>query len=497
MSLKIAVRKKRGSPARRPAGFSLAARLTFWYALSAFSLVLLATGLLYLVLVTNLDRVDDQFLHNEVHLIRTVLREQPASTDTLREEVESSESDVYVRVLDADGTILAESREMGQTVDPASFPSPTAADQPLNKGQNVRAASGRMFRVLSAQVSAAMGNTVQVAVDRTDEAEILATYRGYMWITLGVALVACSLAGYRIARRGIRPVEEITSLARRIRSTTLDSRLESANLPSELAALADTFNEMLDRLEESFARLSQFSDDIAHELRTPVNNLRGVADVALNKQRSDEEYREALSSCLEEGLRLSRMVDGLLLLARTENPQTHVAREPVDVAHEIESLGEYYEVSAAEAGVELAVEASRPLSAMLNRPLFQRALGNLVENALAHTPRGGSVRISAAGCNGSLRVQVADTGCGISPDHLAHIFDRFYRVDRARSTNSGGVGLGLSIVKSIAALHGGGIEVASELGKGTTITLVFPTAAPPMSENSGAAGQAETPLAAS
>src|SRR5262249_33654414 len=149
--------------------------------------------------------------------------------------------------------------------------------------------------------------------------------------------------------------EEITDTARRIRSTTLDKRLAASDLPAELAALADTFNEMLDRLEESFARLSQFSDDIAHELRTPVNNLRGEAEVALSKPRTVEEYRDTLGSCLEESGRLTRMIDGLLLLARTENHNTHVVRDAVDVGHELAALGEYYELSAAEAGIDLTI----------------------------------------------------------------------------------------------------------------------------------------------
>ncbi len=479
MSLKIAARAKRAGAGAVPSRFSLAARLTVWYASTAFLLVLLATGIMYWVLVTNLDRVDDQFLHNEIRLIRTLLHDRPENAETLKNEVET-ESEVYVRLLDADGRLMAEAPEMDQAVAPRDFPPPIAADEPLTKGADFRASGGRIFRILSARALAAGGagsHIVQVAVDRTHEAEILATYRTYLWITLAVALLACSVGGHRIARRGIRPVEEISATVRRIRSTTLDARLASANLPAELADLADTFNDMLDRLEESFARLSQFSDDIAHELRTPVNNLRGEAEVSLSKPRTVDEYRESLGSCLEESQRLSRIIDGLLLLARTENPQTHVTRERIDVAREILALRDYYELPAAEAGIRLTAEAAETIATSVNRPLFQRALGNLVENALAHTPRGGEVAITAVQQNGSLRVQVSDTGCGIPEEHVSHIFDRFYRVDRARSANSGGTGLGLAIVKSITSLHGGQIELISQPGVGTTIVLVFPNPA--------------------
>ncbi len=479
MSLKIAARSKRSPGGAAPSRWSLAARLTIWYAGSAFALVLFATGVLYWALVANLDRVDDQFLHNEIHLMRTLLRE-PENVNALKQEVEL-ESEVYVRLLDGDGRMMVEAPGMGRTVTPRDFPQPTEIDEALNRGVDFHSPDDRIFRILAARVAAAGSSTayiVQVAVDRTHEVETLAGYRTYLWFTLCFALVMSSLGGYQIARRGIRPVEEITEMARRIRSTTLDKRLASAGLPTELAALADTFNEMLDRLEESFGRLSQFSDDIAHELRTPVNNLRGEAEVALSKPRTVEEYRDSLGSCLEECMRLTRMIDGLLLLARSEDPQTQVIRDRIDVGRELATLREYYEIPAAEAGIDFEVQSPDEMIVYVNRSLFQRAIGNLVENALAHTERGGAVAVAAARQNGNLRVEISDTGCGIDQQHVPRVFDRFYRVDRARSTNSGGVGLGLAIVKTIAALHGGNVELTSELGRGTKVVLTFPCQAP-------------------
>ena len=249
-----------------------------------------------------------------------------------------------------------------------------------------------------------------------------------------------------------------------------------AGLPAELLALADTFNEMLDRLEESFGRLARFSTDIAHELRTPVNNLRGEVEVALGKPRGPEEYRDVLGSCLEECGRLARLIDSLLFLARAESPQAPVAREPLDVGRELATIRAFYEAAAAEAGVTLAVAAPDGVVAALDRTLFQRAVGNLVANALAHTPAGGSVTLRAAADGDRLRVEVADTGSGIAPEHLPHVFDRFYRADPARATADGRVGLGLAIVKSIAELHGGTAAVVSTPGQGTRVTLRFPAA---------------------
>jgi two-component system heavy metal sensor histidine kinase CusS len=245
-------------------------------------------------------------------------------------------------------------------------------------------------------------------------------------------------------------------------------------LPAELSVLAGTFNEMLDRLQESFDRLARFSADIAHELRNPVNNLRGEAEVALGKPRSPEEYREVLGSCLEECGRLSHMIDNLLFLARAEHPQTQIAKESLNVAQELRTVRDFYEAAAAEGGVSLAVSVDGQLITNLDRTLFQRALANLVANALAHTPSGGTVLLSACRCDGTVRVDVTDTGAGIAQEHVAHVFDRFYRADPARSNVAGRVGLGLAIVKTIASLHGGSAEITSQVGRGTTVSLIFP-----------------------
>jgi two-component system heavy metal sensor histidine kinase CusS len=207
--------------------------------------------------------------------------------------------------------------------------------------------------------------------------------------------------------------------------------------------------------------------------------------VALGKSRSAEEYREVLGSCLEECARLSRIIDSLLFLARAESPDTQIMRSPLDVGRELAAIRDFYEAAAAEAGVTLRLVCSDGLIANLDRTLFQRALSNLVANALAHTPAGGAVTVAADREDGMVRVQVADTGCGIPEAHLPHVFDRFYRVDDARSASTGGVGLGLAIVKTIAGLHHGSATIKSEVGKGTHVTFAFPC------EGSADAGKGE------
>jgi two-component system heavy metal sensor histidine kinase CusS len=291
------------------------------------------------------------------------------------------------------------------------------------------------------------------------------------------SFVILPVVGYQIARHGIRPVEQMTNTARHISSTNLHERILPDGYPVELASLADTFNQMLDRLEESFGRISRFSADIAHDLRTPVNNIRGEAEVALARARSADEYRDVIGSCLEEAVRLSDLIGDLLFLARAESPLTHLHRETVNVAELLSGVREYYEASATDSGVSLTTMVDpKPVMAELDRTLVQRAVGNLVSNALAHTPPGGAVVLGTNADFSTIRIHVSDTGVGIPAEALPKVFDRFFRVDSSRSQGSGGTGLGLSIVQSIAQLHGGNVEISSQPGQGTRVTLRMPVA---------------------
>jgi two-component system heavy metal sensor histidine kinase CusS len=468
---------------RAAAAWSLAARLTAWYAGSAFVLILAATGFLYWVLVTNLEREDDQFLLDKVRFLRELLAEKGEKDPAFVQEAEwesgaNQHVQYYLRILDEQGRSIIETPHMSSLLPPDSFPEAGSQELEPGSGSELVSSSGTSYRVLAAKaVSGPAGGTrrvIQVALDRTQEEALLTGYRRSLWLVLAMALLACAVAGYQIANRGFRPVREMAHTVRRIRSSTLHERIETPGLPAELLLLAGQFNEMMDRLQEAFQRLSQFSANIAHELRTPVNNLRGQTEVALAKSRSPEEYREVLGSCLEECGRLSNLIDSLLFLARADSTKTPIARERVDVWRELETVREFYEPSAAEAGVVLVVSCRPGLSTELDRTLFQRAIANLVANALAHTTAGGSIHLAATEEPGGIRVVISDSGEGIPPEHLPHVFDRFYRVDTARTTVSGRVGLGLAIVKSIATLHGATVDIASELGEGTQVTIVFP-----------------------
>jgi two-component system heavy metal sensor histidine kinase CusS len=471
------------NPARDAARWSLAARLTAWYTAASFLLVLGAVAFLYWALLSSLEREDDEALAEKIDGIRQLLRERADATDVLRREVAREGrrrqlGQVYVRILNGSGKLVVETPGMREQLALDVFPAPTASDQPL-RGREVQAADNRTLRI--AAVLAPPGSAgqppgvIQVAMDRTFEEEIMERYRSYLAFTLLASLILCSLVSYWLVRRGLRPLRELASTAEGIRSSTLHERVSTGRLPADLAKLAQTFNAMLDRLQESFTRLAQFSADIAHELRTPLSNLRSEAEVALSQPRSAEEYARVLGSCLEEGVRLSGLVDTLLFLARAEQPQAQIQRGQLDLTAELKLVRDFFEAPASDSGVRLEVDAQAPVWIQADRSLIQRALSNLVANALTYTPRGGVIRLLASSDSRTARVSVTDTGAGIDPEHLPHIFDRFYRVDAARADGSSHVGLGLAIVASIVRLHGGQVCVESELGRGTRITLTIPT----------------------
>jgi two-component system heavy metal sensor histidine kinase CusS len=464
-------------------GWSLAGRLTAWYTLAALLLICCTAAILYWALISNMSRENDLFLADKVHVLRAILRDRPNDYSALQEEVELESAArryerFYVRLIDESGRERLSTPGMDGFLAPRLFPPAISANaEPGGHGSAIRSPNGSELFAVAAR--AAIGHSdrswvAQIAVDQGRDQTLLTAYRKWLWLVLAAAVAICPLIAYRIATQGIRPVQEITNTAEHTGSQNLKTRIDPAGYPVELAALAQKFNAMLDRIEEAFGRLSRFSADIAHELRTPVNNIRGEAEVSLRMGRSPDEYRDALGSCLEESTRLSELIESLLFLARAESPGRHLVREPVKVVKELEAVRDYYEPVATESGIALSVKTRGEIEADLDRVLFQRAIANLVENAVSHTPAGGNITLAAHADDGLVCIDISDTGEGIPPQHLPHVFDRFYRADSARSSRGGHMGLGLAIVRAIIELHGGSINISSDLSSGTHVEVALP-----------------------
>jgi two-component system heavy metal sensor histidine kinase CusS len=460
------------------AGWSIAGRLTLLYAISTTGLLLLAAGFLYWVLKQNLEVREQALLLSKVEVLHHLLQEQPDKSDVLASEVEHEASAshlirYFIRILDKQGRLLFETGKMDQALPARIFFDPGLRSETARPEKYWHSVSGSTFLLMTAQSTAKGGErTLQLALDVTQDQALLANYRRTLFAVLILGTVFSAAAGFMITRKGLAPLGAITKATQRITASQLHERIAVSQWPGELIELASAFDAMLDRLEDSFNRLSQFSADLAHELRTPINNLRGEAEVALTRTRTLAEYQQVLASSLEEHERLSRMIDGLLFIARADNPGTALERKWFDARNEIEAVREFYLPLAGEQEVEVSIEGEAWLKG--DATLFRRAIGNLLANSLQHMRAGGAVIIGMTVSNEpSASITVRDTGAGIAPEHLPRIFDRFYRADRSRSQVPGGFGLGLAIVKSIMQLHGGSASIQSTPDNGTTVTLSF------------------------
>lgn len=314
--------------------------------------------------------------------------------------------------------------------------------------------------------------TVAVAIDISHHEHFMAAFQKTLWSVVALAAVLTGLLGWVAVRRGLASLQEIRQGAAIITAHRLDYRLPVDAFPTELAVLARTVNEMLVRLEDSFRRLSDFSVDIAHELRTPISNVLTQTQVTLSKVRTVDEYRDVLASNAEEFERLSRMISDMLLLAKAENSLLVPKRERIDLAEEVKGLLEFYDALAEERKIALAYEGSGAVSG--DRLMLRRAISNLLSNAVRHTPPAGQILVRIGKTDAtSFTVSIENTGETIPAEHLPRLFDRFYRVDNSRQHSDESAGLGLAIVRSIIRAHGGDASVRSENGI-TTFFLRIP-----------------------
>jgi two-component system heavy metal sensor histidine kinase CusS len=304
---------------------------------------------------------------------------------------------------------------------------------------------------------------VGVAINIDHHRIFLATFYRNLWLAIAGATVLAGVLGWGAARRGLAPVRDMAAVARNITASRLHDRVPTATLPQELVDVAKSFNDMLSRLEDSFRRLSEFSSDLAHELRTPIGSLMTQTQVALSRTRSAEEYREVLYSSSEEYERIARVISDMLFLAKSDNGLIVPRSETVDLASEVRELFEFYDALAEDQGVGLTLSGSGTVEG--ERLMLRRAISNLLSNALNHTPRGGcvNVRIERA-TGGGIRLTVENPGEGIAAEHLPRLFDRFYRIDPSRQRSTDGAGLGLAITKSIVAAHHGTVQAYSASG---------------------------------
>lgn len=451
-------------------------RLTVWYAaVLALVLALFAVGLFFGLRQRLYAALDEQLFDQAALTLQSV--ETDDDIPRLGAGVsELVEREYFLRLFDADGEVVQETRG-----DQDIVPPPPEVFLAALSGQNVYSdaadSEAEIIRVLSIPVRAAPDRppigVMQVGLDRDEIDEPLTELLRTFVIAAPIALVLASASGYLLAGRALAPVVTITSLASRVSGSELGARLNLDGPNDELGRLARSFDAMLARIDDAFERQRRFTGDAAHELRTPLSLMRTQVDIALARPRSAPEYQEALRGLDSDLERMTGLVGALLTLARADAGRLPLNQEPVDLALTIEAVAAQYEAVASEAGVTMRLESSSAVIEADEGWLVQ-LLVNLVDNAVAHTPAGGTVTIGCAPAADKMRFWVSDTGDGIDPVHHDHIFDRFYRIDAGRSRATGGTGLGLAICRAIVEAHAGTISLESAPGQGTRVTVTLP-----------------------
>lgn len=465
-------------------GDSIGARISRLYTLSAVIILGVVVGLLYWVESESLEWDDVYFLVDKVQELRSVLHKHADEPRFLQHEVIHqggvySQGQYYVfyaRVMDASGRVLLETPGASERLPAALFPQPVAVDTFPKDAKLAKGTDGRDYLLMSAWATTGGAQPerrlLQVALDDALEKEFIAAYRRHSMILVLIGILLSARVAVMIARGSMRPLQRIARVAEEITASQLHRRLQGERWPAELAALARAFDGMLARLDESHTRLAHFSADLAHELRTPIQVLMGQTEVALTKPRRPDEYRQVLESNLEEFHRLARMINGLLFIARAEDPKVQIQPVRLDGRTELEAIREFYEALSEDHGVTVACEGHGEVHA--DPVLLRRAVTNLLSNALRHTRRGGRIVLALQPHAGGTVVGVADNGCGIRAEDLPRVGERLFSGQRHKTRCGEGLGLGFAIVKSIAELHGGHVSIESTPGKGTRVALFFP-----------------------
>ena len=454
---------------------SITWRLTLLFAVAS-SVVLLALGMVIASSVEkHFEDLDMEVLGGKMELTRHALASVRSHDDLqgLAQQLDDSlvgHHGLEVMVISANQTVIFATHHAGFAPSLVASSVSQAPYRPV-----LWTLAGQSYRAIAAELPTGTNNgarvMVAVATDIAHHQIYMRSFLQTLWLFVAGAALLTGLLGWAAVRRGLAPLRAMREQAQGVTAHQLSHRLAVASVPLELAELAQSLNDMLARLQDAFMRLSDFSSDIAHELRTPVSNLMTQTQVALSKARSADEYRSILESNAEECEHMARMISDMLLLAKAENGLVVPNREVVDLAAEVRVLFDYYEAVAEEKQLQLSLEGAGAVSA--DRLMLRRALGNLLSNAVRHSGVGTTLRVNIRSRADSASIAIENTGDTIAPEFLERVFDRFFRVDPSRQRSGEGTGLGLAITRSIVLAHGGTIGVESALGV-TIFTIELP-----------------------
>lgn len=443
---------------------SIRLRLTLWYsAVLLLGLAAFGAGM-WFVLKQRLFAAVDATLQQRIQGLKTTLEvEAKLPASDLRQELIEFASEV------PEGTLMQLHDEHGVAILPAA----NTAWMPEDSGFRTVSHGGRTYRILSAAIEAnGVRYRATAGADLRMTRQVAEDFRYFLLLTIPVVLILAGLGGYWISSRALAPVDEITRVAKSISVQNLSRRLEVPRTNDEIQRMSEAWNDVLERLDTAVNRIRQFTADASHELRTPVAFVRATAELALRRERSVIDYRNALSQIRAETERMTELTENLLALARVEGNGVSLPLENTNLGRLVSDVVEQTQPAAVEKGITVIRQTEYDVLSPANEPALRRLLLILLDNALKHTPSGGKVTVQTVRMANAVSLEVADTGEGIATEVLPHIFERFYTGDPMRKSG-GGAGLGLAIAQAIAHAHNSSLTVESELGKGSRFRLVL------------------------
>lgn len=481
---------------------SLRFKLTLWYVLILAVLLISFSTFLYFTLSKSLHRDVDNKLRSLAEFIASE-SSSPLSKfgfGSIDQALETSMNlkpiGKFIQVLDESGNIGRKSDNLRNVQLPISLNTLKDASKGLITFETNRSIGNTPLRIITFPVveNSHVTKIVQIASSLEEVEDALNTLFIILIITVPLALVVAILGGQFLANKALKPVDDITRAARMITSQNLNQRISPPKVKDELSRLIDTFNEMISRLDQSFRQMKQFSSDASHELKTPLTILKGEVEVMLRKERTSQEYQQTLKSNLEEINRMSQIVEDLLLLSKADTGEIQLHRKQINLTAILAEVVAQMDLLARSNKIYLCASNHQQDFHIFGDALRIRELFmNLIENGIKYTEEGGSITITLQEDSSPLReasellesvrdrfvkIIVSDTGIGIAEEDHERIFNRFFRVDKARSREQGGSGLGLSICKWIVEAHQGEIKVESELGKGSCFIVRLPLSSP-------------------
>jgi heavy metal sensor kinase len=462
---------------------SIGLRLSLWY-VAIFALAELVFGLgMWLILRDSvLDMVDDD-LETQLDDLSRLLANQPSDTSRsnlqalIKEAYGSEHWGEYLAVYAEDGQIIYQSALL-QSHSSVLMP-PQEVQKSVSASRDIE---GRQFRFLFQRLSQnARTYVLEIGLPADDAFDTLRLFRSSLFMFAPLLLLVAAVVGYWMSRRALAPVDSLVRTAREVSGTNLGMRLQKLDTGDELQRLSDTLNEMLDRIETAFSRVTQFTADASHELRTPVSLIRTEAELALRRARSDSEYQDSLRHILLEAERTTTLIEQLLSLARADSGREALPMHCVDLSALLNDVADPWKKLAAIRNLRFSTNVDDTEAFVTgDEELLRRLVEILLDNAFKYTPSQGAVSLLLEHRDDIAVITVQDSGIGIPEDEQEKIFERFYRVDKSRSRSQGGNGLGLSIAQWIVTQHRGSIQVKSRPGKGAKFCVELPKVAPPV-----------------